>query len=100
MSGSLYTLPPYSKPQITLSQTPSPVCEDSYSPDALIADVELIVSKLPRNSVTAAAHHLQALLGEYNQQHSIDPLVPTHIVSGNDRNSVDYVFVLVDPVVT
>ena len=93
MSGSLYTLPPYSEPQITLSQTPSPVREDSDSFDALIAGVELIVSKLPQNSVTTAAHHLRALLGEYNQLHTANPLAPTHVVSGDDRNLVDYAFV-------
>jgi len=99
MSKPTYVLPPYAKPRITLSRTPSPVREGPDPPDALISGVELIVSKLPRNSVTSAADHLRALLGEYyRQQPSL--LVPVRIAAGNERNPVDYVFVSVDPDVT
>ena len=100
MSDPTYTLPPYSKPQITLSRTPSPVREGPGAPDALVSGVELIVSKLPRNGVTAAHHHLRALLGEYSLQHPTAPLVPVRITPGDERNAVDYVFVSVDPQIT
>ena len=100
MSVPSYTLPPYTEPHITLSRTPSPVREGSDAPDALISGVKLIVSGLPHNGVTAAAHHLRALLGEYNLQHPSDPLVPVRVVAGDERNSVDYVFLSVDPTVT
>src|SRR5712691_5346454 len=100
MLGHPYTLPPYEEPHITVSRTPSPVREGPDAPDVLISGVELIVSKLPRDSVTSAAHHLQALLGEYNGQHPSDPLVPVRISPGDERNPVDYVFVSVDPGIT
>jgi hypothetical protein len=50
--------------------------------------------------VTSAAHHLQALLEEYNLLHPPGPLVSVRIVPGNEHNPVDYVFVSVDPDVT
>ena len=58
------------------------------------------MSKLPRNGITAAAHHLRAILGEYNLQHPSDPLAPARIVRGDGRNPVDYVFLSVDPGIT
>jgi len=100
MSAPAYTPPPYAEPRITVSRTPSPVREGPYAPDAFIPGVELIVSKLPRDSVTSAAHHLQALLEEYNLLHPAGSLVPVRIVAGDERNPVDYVFVSVDPDVT
>src|SRR6266566_9459845 len=100
MSVPSYTLPPYTEPHITLSRTPSPVRKGSDAPDALISGVELIISGLPHNGVSAATHHLRALLGEYNLQHPSDPPVPVRIVAGDERNSVDYVFLSFDPAVT
>jgi hypothetical protein len=95
-----YTLPPYAEPRITLSRTPSPVREGSDPPDALISGVELIVSELPRNDIASAANYLRAVLGDHSLQYPSDPLVPVRIVPGDERNSVDYVFVSVDPAVT
>jgi len=100
MSVPAYTLPPYAEPRITASRTTSPVREGPDPPDALVSGVELIVSKLPRDGVTSAAHHLRAVLGEYNLQHPADPLVPVRIVSADERNPVDFVFVSVDPDIT
>jgi len=100
MSAPSYTLPPYEEPHIALSRPPSPVREGPDTPDAFISGVELIVSKLPRTGVQSATHHLRALLGEYTLQHPSDQLVPVHIIPGDERDAVDYVFVSVDPVVT
>jgi hypothetical protein len=50
--------------------------------------------------VLSATQHLRAILGEYAQTHSSDPLVPLRIVAGDERNPVDYVFLSVDPTVT
>jgi hypothetical protein len=100
MLGHSYTLPPYEEPHITVSRTAPPVREGPDALDTLISGVELIVSKLPRDSLTSAAHHLQALLEEYNGQHPSDPLVPVRISPGDERNPVDYVFVSVDPDIT
>lgn len=100
MSEPAYTLPPFAEPHIVLSRTPSPVREGPDVPDAPISGVELIVSKLPRNGLLAATAHLRALLGEYNLLHPAEPLVPVRIVAGDERNSVDYVFVSVDPALT
>jgi hypothetical protein len=100
MPAPTYTLPSYKEPRITLSRTPSPVCEGPDAPDALISGVELIVSNLPRTGVNSATQHLRALLGEYDSQHPPVPLVPVRITPGDERNPIDYVFVSVDPVVT
>ena len=86
--------PPYRKPRIA--------CEDPDPPAAHvdilgIPNVQLIVSKLPRNSITSAAHHLRAILEEHTLQHPSDPLVPFRIIPGDEFNPVDYVFVSVDP---
>ncbi|KAI0267230.1 hypothetical protein BGY98DRAFT_938773 [Russula aff. rugulosa BPL654] len=91
---------PYAEPRIAVSRTPSPVREGPGPADALIAGLELIVSKLLRNGVTSATQHLRALLGEYSEQHPSEPLTPVRIVAGDDRNPVDYVFVSVHPSVT
>ena len=91
-----YTLPPFTKPCIALSRKPSLDCETSDPPDALVSGVELIVSKLPRNSISSAADHLRAILGQHSLQHPSDPLVPVRIVPGDERYPVDYVFVSVD----
>jgi hypothetical protein len=100
MSEPTYTLPPYAGPHITLSRTSSQVCEGPEATEVLISGVELTFSKLPRNSVTSAAHHLQIVLAEHALQHPSDPLVLVCIVSGDERNPVDYVFVSDDPTIT
>jgi hypothetical protein len=42
------------------------------------------VSKLPRNGVLSAAHHLRAIIGEHSVGHPDDPLVPVHITPGDE----------------
>ena len=102
MPSRVYTLPPYSKPRIALSRTPSPVRESADHLDAVISGVELIVSKLPRDTITSAERSLRATFGEFEleRQQDTEPLVPVRIVPGDERNPVDYVFVSVDPDVT
>jgi hypothetical protein len=65
--------------------------------DTVISGTELIVSKLPRNTITSAHQSLRATLGEFEQerQQGTDPSVPVRIVPGDERNPVDYVFVSV-----
>ena len=100
MAELAYTLPQFAEPCIALSHTPSPDRETSEAPDAFIVGVELIVSKLPRISISSAAHYLQAMLEGHSLQHPSDPLVPVRIVPGDERIPVDYVFVSVDPAIT
>jgi hypothetical protein len=100
MTEPVYTLPPYAEPHIVVSRTPSPVREGPGAPDTLISGVELIVSKLSRNSLSLATENFRALLTNYSHQHPSDPLVPVRIVAGDDRDPVDFVFVSVDTEVT
>jgi hypothetical protein len=76
MLAMTYTLPPFAEPCIALSRTrtPSPVREGPDAPDTLISGVKLIVSKLPRNGITATTNYLWALLREYNLRHPSDPV--------------------------
>jgi hypothetical protein len=85
---------------VTPPRPSSPAHEGPGALDALVDGVQLIVSKLPRDSVTSAGHYLRALLGEYVGLHGLNSLVPVRVVAGDERNAVDHAFVSVDPAVT
>ena len=58
MPSRAYTLPPYSKPCIVLSRTPSLVRKSADHLDTVISGVELIVSKLPHDMITLVERSL------------------------------------------
>jgi hypothetical protein len=96
MPASTYSLPPCPDVHIAPLCTPSPGHDNLEAPGT-VAGVELIVNKLPCNSVTSAAACMQAMLEEYTELHGANALVPIRITPGDERNLVDYVFISVDP---